>query len=82
MPALEAAARSLNLEPIIAPVHSDVEIETAIAALGREPGGGLVVMPDVFLTVHRASIISTAPETTYGRSMRHLKLPETAVLLS
>jgi putative ABC transport system substrate-binding protein len=32
----------------------------AIIALGREPGGGLVVMPDVFTTVHRAPIISAA----------------------
>jgi putative ABC transport system substrate-binding protein len=60
MPSLETAARSLKVAPIIAPVHSDVEIETAIVALGREPGGGLVVMPDVFMTSHRASIISAA----------------------
>jgi putative ABC transport system substrate-binding protein len=60
MPSLETAARSLKLAPIIAPVHSDVEIETAIIALGREPGGGLVVMPDIFTLVHRAPIISAA----------------------
>src|SRR6516164_1061805 len=30
MPSLETAARSLKVEPVIAPVHSDVEIETAI----------------------------------------------------
>ena len=30
MPSLEMAARLLKVEPIIAPVHSDVEIETAI----------------------------------------------------
>jgi putative tryptophan/tyrosine transport system substrate-binding protein len=29
-------------------------------ALGREPGGGLVVVPDIFMTAHRASIISAA----------------------
>jgi putative ABC transport system substrate-binding protein len=45
LPSLETAARSLKVVPIIAPVHGDVEIETAIIALGREPGGGLVVMP-------------------------------------
>jgi putative ABC transport system substrate-binding protein len=60
MPSFEMAARSLKIAPIIAPVHSDVEIETAIMALGREPGGGLVGMPDAFTTVHRASIISAA----------------------
>jgi putative tryptophan/tyrosine transport system substrate-binding protein len=57
MPSLETAARSLKIVPIIAPVHGDVEIETAIVALGREPGGGLVVMPDIFTNVHRAPII-------------------------
>jgi putative ABC transport system substrate-binding protein len=60
MPSVETAARSLKVEPIIAPVHSDGEIERAIIALAREPGGGLVVMGDVFMAVHRASIILTA----------------------
>ena len=60
MPSIETAAQSLNVAPIIARVHSDVEIETAIIALGREPGGGLVVMPDVFANVHRAPIILAA----------------------
>jgi putative ABC transport system substrate-binding protein len=60
MPSLEAAARSLKVVPSTASVHSDAEIETAVIAFGREPGGGLVVMPDVFMTAHRASIISAA----------------------
>jgi putative ABC transport system substrate-binding protein len=57
---VETAARSLKVAPIIAPVQSDVEIDMAIIALGREPGGGLVVMPDVFTVAHRAPIISAA----------------------
>ena len=60
MPSFEAAARSLKVEAITAPVHDDVEIETAIIALGREPGGGLLVMPDVFMIAHRATIILAA----------------------
>jgi putative ABC transport system substrate-binding protein len=60
LPSLETAARSLKVEPIIAPVHSDVEIETAIVGLGREPGGGLVIIPDVFTSAHRAPIILAA----------------------
>jgi ABC transporter substrate binding protein len=60
VPSLETAARSLKVVPIIAPVHSDGEIETAIIAVGREPGGGLVVLPDVFGDVHRATIILAA----------------------
>jgi putative ABC transport system substrate-binding protein len=49
MPSFETAARSLKIVPIPAPVHSDVEIETAIVAQGREPGGGLVFVPDAFI---------------------------------
>jgi putative ABC transport system substrate-binding protein len=61
VPSFETAARSLKVKPIIAPVHSDVEIETAITALGGEPGGGLVCLPDGgFTVVHRAPIISAA----------------------
>jgi putative ABC transport system substrate-binding protein len=61
MPPLESAARLLKLGQIIARVHNGVEIETAIIALGREPGGGLVVVPGGgFTTVHRVSIISAA----------------------
>jgi putative ABC transport system substrate-binding protein len=76
MPSLETAARSLKVVPSIAAVHSDAEIETAIIALGRQPGGGLVVMPDVFMVAHRASIISAAarnnvpavyPQSFYAR---------------
>jgi putative ABC transport system substrate-binding protein len=60
MPSLETAARSLKVVPTIAPVHSDTEIETTITALGREPGGGLVVVPGGFMAGHQASIISAA----------------------
>jgi putative tryptophan/tyrosine transport system substrate-binding protein len=60
MPSLETAARSLKVAPIIAPVHDDEGIETAIIALGREPGGGLVVMPDPFTGAYRTPIISAA----------------------
>jgi putative tryptophan/tyrosine transport system substrate-binding protein len=60
MPSIEMAARSLKVAPIIAPVHSDIEIETAIMALGRELGGGLVVLTDTFTQEHRAPIILAA----------------------
>jgi putative tryptophan/tyrosine transport system substrate-binding protein len=63
VPPLETAARSLQVEPIAAPVHGEVEIENAIIkALGRDPGGGLVVIADVFLGAHRAPIILAAAQ--------------------
>jgi putative ABC transport system substrate-binding protein len=60
MPSFETAARSLKVEAITAPVRDDVEIETAIIALGREPGGGLFVTADAFVIAHRAPIILAA----------------------
>jgi putative ABC transport system substrate-binding protein len=60
MPSFETAARSLKVSLITAPVHSDAEIETAITALGTEPGGGLVVSSDAFMVAHRAPIILAA----------------------
>jgi putative ABC transport system substrate-binding protein len=60
MPSIETAARSFKVGTIIAPVHSNAEIETAVIALGREPGGGLVLIPDIFTTAHRSPIILAA----------------------
>jgi len=60
LPLFEAAARSLKLVPIAAPVHSDAEIETVIGSLGGEPGGGLVIAPDAFTTGRRSVIVSLA----------------------
>jgi putative ABC transport system substrate-binding protein len=78
-PSLETAARSLKVAPIIAPVHSDVEIETAIIALGRQPGGGLVVMPDVFTEVHRVPIIVAAARNNVPAVYFLSEFAETAV---
>ena len=51
-----------------APVHSDVEIETTIPALGREPGGGLVVRKYSQQRIARRSY-RRRPGATYRRSM-------------
>jgi ABC-type uncharacterized transport system substrate-binding protein len=56
----EAAAPLFGAQPSVSPVHNDLEVESAIAALGREPGGGLIVMPDSFNIVHRERIIALA----------------------
>jgi putative ABC transport system substrate-binding protein len=60
MPSFETAARSLKVVLIPAPVHSDADIEAALIALGREPGGGLFVVGDAFTVAHRAPIILAA----------------------
>ena len=49
----EAEPRSIAVEVTAAPVRNTAEIEEAIAKLGREPGGGLIVPPDAFTIVHQ-----------------------------
>ena len=51
---LESSARSLGIQASANPVHNASEIESVITALAREPGVGLIVMPDSFNIVHRA----------------------------
>jgi putative ABC transport system substrate-binding protein len=60
LPSFEAAAHSLKVAPITASVRNDAEIEQVMTSLGREPRGGIVLMPDAFVQVHRATIISLA----------------------
>jgi putative tryptophan/tyrosine transport system substrate-binding protein len=55
----EAAARWLTIEPVAMQVRSDADIETAIAAIGRERAG-LVMMDDSFMAVHYATAISSS----------------------
>jgi ABC-type uncharacterized transport system substrate-binding protein len=58
--AIEAAAPSFGMTVTLAPVHDDAAIEEAIAAQAREPGGGLISLPDPFNSTHRDVIIAAA----------------------
>jgi putative ABC transport system substrate-binding protein len=55
-----ASAPALGVELLPFPVYGDDEIERAVTGLGREPGGGLIVMQDVFTAMHRPVIIAQA----------------------
>jgi len=57
---IRAAAPSLAVEVRTTPVHAKDEIEGVIAALARDPGGSLIVMPDLFTTINRDLIIALA----------------------
>jgi putative tryptophan/tyrosine transport system substrate-binding protein len=59
LPTFEPATRRLKVEPIVAAVRTDAEIETVITSLGREPGGALLTQGDPFTENHRALIVST-----------------------
>jgi putative tryptophan/tyrosine transport system substrate-binding protein len=58
----EAVPRSIAVEVTAAPVRNTAEIEEAIAGLGREPGGGLIVPGDAFTIVHHQLFIRLAQQ--------------------
>jgi putative ABC transport system substrate-binding protein len=56
----KAAAPSFAVEAIAAPVNDTSELESVVAAQARAPNGGLIVMPEAFMNVHRAEVTSLA----------------------
>ena len=44
----------------ISPVHSPADIERVIVGIGREPGGGLIVVPDSFMFGQRQQTTALA----------------------
>ena len=56
----KAAAASLGVEAIVAPIRDMTELDTVIAAQARYPNGGLIAMPDGFMLAHHAEIASMA----------------------
>jgi ABC-type uncharacterized transport system substrate-binding protein len=60
MRSMEAASSSLAVKLVVIPVANPGEIERAIAASESETNVGLVVVPSVFVTIHREFIIAQA----------------------
>jgi len=58
--AAEAAAPSIPIELVAAPVGNDAEIEYEFQSLASVPNGGLVVLPDPTNVSHRERIIALA----------------------
>jgi putative tryptophan/tyrosine transport system substrate-binding protein len=81
LPSFEAAARTLKLEPIILPVRDNAELEEAINSLGRGPGSA-VMMPDAFLSAHRALIISLAVRNNVPAVSEQAELARDGLLIS
>jgi putative tryptophan/tyrosine transport system substrate-binding protein len=57
---IEASAPAFGVTANAASIRSISEIEAAIAVQAREPGGGLVVLPDSFTFSNRAPLIASA----------------------
>jgi putative ABC transport system substrate-binding protein len=57
---MEAIAPSLGLQPVHVAVHKAAEIDGTIGAFAGQPGGGMVVVPDIFTVANRVRIIALA----------------------
>jgi putative ABC transport system substrate-binding protein len=53
---LEAFVPSVPVELVASPVHDSTEIDAALAGLAREPGRGLLVVPDIFNDANHVQI--------------------------
>jgi putative ABC transport system substrate-binding protein len=60
MPDFESAARSLQVTPVSAAVHTVTDLEAVIADLGSQSGGGFVAMAEFFLLNNREPMIAAA----------------------
>jgi putative ABC transport system substrate-binding protein len=58
----ESEAKKLGLELTAAMVRTPGEIDEAVANLGRQPGGALLVTPDPFMVVQRGAAIRAAEQ--------------------
>ena len=78
----KAAAASLRIEGILAPVQTASELDRTLAAQARTPNGGLVVMPGAFTTTYRAEITALAARYNLPAAYPYRTFPEVGGLLS
>ena len=57
---IEGSAESFAVDSIAAPVRDAAQLERAVIDFAAKPGGGLIVLPDMFTVGHRELIIALA----------------------
>jgi putative ABC transport system substrate-binding protein len=57
---MESAASVLAVEIVTMLVQSEADIDAAMTAFARQPGGGVVAIPDSFSAQHRGFLIALA----------------------
>jgi putative tryptophan/tyrosine transport system substrate-binding protein len=60
LPVMEVVAPQIAVTLVLAPVTDKAAIENAIGKLASAPGSALMVMPDVFTSLHRQTIFDEA----------------------
>jgi ABC-type uncharacterized transport system substrate-binding protein len=82
MPSIQSAASSFAVQISADPVHAKDEIEGVIAAQARNPGGGLIVMPDAFNMANRELIIALAARYGVPAIYYRREFPESGGLIA
>jgi putative ABC transport system substrate-binding protein len=77
-----AAAESLAVEGIAAPVHDGAELESIITTQAQQPNSGLLVMPDGFNINHRREITSLTARYRFPAVYPQRIYPEVGGLMS
>jgi len=79
---IEVAATSLSVKLTATPVHDSAEIESAITALGRDTGSGLIVLSGLFTFAHRELIVRLADHYRVPAVYPYREFVESGGLLS
>jgi putative ABC transport system substrate-binding protein len=82
MSSIQTAASSFALQASAAPVHAKDEIEGVIATQARNPGSGLIVMPDSFNVANRELIIALAARYSVPATYTNRSFAESGGLIS
>jgi putative ABC transport system substrate-binding protein len=78
----EAAAPIFDVEVALERVHEPTDIEAVIIRLARDPGGGLIFLPDVFIETHRDQIVEMVARYRLPAAYPHRPFPEVGGLFS
>jgi putative tryptophan/tyrosine transport system substrate-binding protein len=57
---IQLANAKFSAQTMFVPVQEPAEFEQIMARLGGEPGGGLIIAPDAFTSIHRKLIVELA----------------------
>lgn len=79
LPSFDEAGRKLSMRTSAATVHNSGEISSAIVDLVQSPGGGLVIMSDSFMSVHREEVMGRRTCTSCRSSGGLARLPKQAL---
>jgi ABC-type uncharacterized transport system substrate-binding protein len=82
MSSIQAAASSFAIQVTDAAVRTSDEIERVIDAQARDPGGGLIVLPDSFNTINRELITTQAARYRVPAIYYHRFFTESGGLVS